>query len=306
LYIRESRRMIGEYVMTQANCEGKRKVNDGIALGAYTMDSHNCQRIVVKGQVKNEGNVEVGGFGPYPISYRAIVPKKEEATNLLVPVCLSATHIAYGSIRMEPVFMVLGQSAAAAAVMAMDQQVSVQDVPVKELQHQLKINPLAEWAPPDILCDNADTRHARASSKKWQVVTEGGYGRDFMITDPTRENKFLSGKEKRVETFRFAPGNRQPGDYRVFIYIPMIKGISDNLLVKISDGLRIQERILQTKGLVVEGQTSGEWISLGQQTIMKTKKPWVEVTTVGANGKVVADAVIWVPLTNEPPPAGNQ
>ena len=101
LYIREARRLVGSYVMTQANCEGKEVVNDGVGMAAYTMDSHNIQRVVINGQVKNEGNVEVGGFGPYPISYAALIPKASEVNNLLVPVCLSATHIAYGSIRMD-------------------------------------------------------------------------------------------------------------------------------------------------------------------------------------------------------------
>lgn len=137
LYVREARRMQGAYVMTQAHCVGEDVVEDPIGMAAYTMDSHNCQRIVVDGQVKNEGNVEVGGFPPYPISFRAIVPKKEEATNLLVPVCLSASHIAFGSIRMEPVFMVLGQSAATAASLAIDGGVDVQDVVYDELRELL-------------------------------------------------------------------------------------------------------------------------------------------------------------------------
>jgi hypothetical protein len=102
------------------------------------MDSHNCQRIVVDGMVKNEGNVEVGGFPPYPISYQSITPKKEQATNLLVPVCLSASHIAFGSIRMEPVFMVLGQSAAIAAVLAIDKEVAVQEVDYTQLKDKLE------------------------------------------------------------------------------------------------------------------------------------------------------------------------
>ena len=138
LYIREARRMISDYVMTQHNCEGLQKVEDGIGQAAYTMDSHNIQRVVVNGMVKNEGDVQVGGFGPYPVSYRSIVPKKNECSNLLVPVCLSASHIAYGSIRMEPVFMVLGQSAATAASMAIDAKKAVQDIDVKKLQTILK------------------------------------------------------------------------------------------------------------------------------------------------------------------------
>lgn len=129
LYIREARRMISDYVMTQHNCEGLHIPNDPIGLGAYGMDSHNIQRYVdANGFVQNEGNVEAHGFKPYPISYKSIVPKKEECENLIVPVCLSATHIAFGSIRMEPVFMVLGQSAATAASLAIDTGSAVQDV----------------------------------------------------------------------------------------------------------------------------------------------------------------------------------
>ncbi|WP_416866125.1 MAG: FAD-dependent oxidoreductase [Imperialibacter sp.] len=137
LYVREVRRMIGEYVMTQANCVGEEVISDPVGLAAYTMDSHNCQRIVVDGMVKNEGNVEVGGFPPYPISYRSIVPKKDQATNLLVPVALSASHIAFGSIRMEPVFMVLGQSAATAAALAIDNSQTVQAVNYDALKKQM-------------------------------------------------------------------------------------------------------------------------------------------------------------------------
>ncbi|MEO5999755.1 MAG: FAD-dependent oxidoreductase [Chitinophagaceae bacterium] len=137
LYVREARRMIGEYVMTEHNCRGTEKVIDSIGQAAYTMDSHNIQRIVVNGMVKNEGNVEVGSFPPYPVSYRSITPKQSECTNLLVPVCLSASHIAYGSIRMEPVFMVLGQSSAMAACMAIDGKVPVQKINISKLQNWL-------------------------------------------------------------------------------------------------------------------------------------------------------------------------
>jgi hypothetical protein len=143
LYIREARRLVGEYVMTQANCEGKTVVPDPIGMAAYTMDSHNCQRLVVPDangvpMVRNEGDVQVGGFPPYPVSYRAIIPKKGSIQNLLVPVCLSASHIAYGSIRMEPVFMVLAQSAAQAACLAIDDSKAVQDISVPTLQQQIQ------------------------------------------------------------------------------------------------------------------------------------------------------------------------
>jgi hypothetical protein len=141
LYVREGRRMVSAYVMTQANCESKRTVPDSVGLASYPMDSHFCQRVVVveKGvtTVRNEG-----GFGhpcpkPYPVAYRAIVPKKEECVNLLVPVCLSASHAAYGSIRMEPVFMILGQSAGTAAALAIEEGIALQDLDYKKLQAKL-------------------------------------------------------------------------------------------------------------------------------------------------------------------------
>jgi len=141
LYVREARRMISEYVMTQYNCEGLAVAPDPVGLAAYGMDSHHVQRYVTReGYVKNEGNVEARVKGPYPISYRSIVPGEKQCKNLLVPVCLSATHIAFGSIRMEPVFMVLGQSAAIAASIAIDKDIPVQKVNYHELQKALLEN----------------------------------------------------------------------------------------------------------------------------------------------------------------------
>jgi hypothetical protein len=138
LYIREARRMVSDYVMTQKNCEAMAVAEDAIGLGAYQMDSHPIQRYVdVNGFVKNEGNVEAHVSAPFPISYKSIIPKKSEATNLFIPVCLSSSHIAYGSIRMEPVFMVLGQSAAIAASIAIDKNVQAQEVSYSELRAAL-------------------------------------------------------------------------------------------------------------------------------------------------------------------------
>ncbi len=139
LYVREGRRMIGPYVMTQHNCQGRVTAEQPVGLAAYTMDSHNVQRYVDnKGHVRNEGDVEVGGFSPYPIDYRSLTPKQAECDNLLVPVCLSASHMAFGSIRMEPVFMVLGQSAATAAMQAIREDVSVQEIDYDILRAQLE------------------------------------------------------------------------------------------------------------------------------------------------------------------------
>lgn len=138
LYVREARRMVSDYVMSQRNCEGYEVIDDPVSMAAYGMDSHHVQRFVdANGFVQNEGNVEAWGFPPYPVSYRSIVPKKGECGNLLVPVCVSSTHIAFGSIRMEPVFMILGQSAAVAACMAIDEKIAVQDVEYEKLKQLL-------------------------------------------------------------------------------------------------------------------------------------------------------------------------
>lgn len=141
LYIREARRMISDVVMNQNYCLGSIIAAESIGMGAYNMDSHHTQRYIDKnGYVKNEGDVQVRIPNPYPISYKSIVPKKSECSNLFVPVCLSASHIAFGSIRMEPVFMVLGQSAAIAACIAIDKNCDAQDVSYIELEINLQKN----------------------------------------------------------------------------------------------------------------------------------------------------------------------
>jgi hypothetical protein len=135
LYIREARRMIGMAVSSENDVLAKREVLQPIGMGSYAMDSHNIQRYVNdEGFVQNEGDVGVHPKQPYAISFGALVPKKEECTNLIVPVCLSSSHIAYGSIRMEPVFMILGQSAAIAASIAIDKKQAVQDVDYGKLK----------------------------------------------------------------------------------------------------------------------------------------------------------------------------
>ncbi len=138
LYIREARRMMGAYVVTEIDVLGKRLTEQSIGMGSYTMDSHNVQRYITPaGHVQNEGDIGVHPKQPYRIAYGAITPRKEECPNLLVPVCVSSSHIAFGSIRMEPVFMILGQSAATAACMAIDAEVPVQELPYPELRARL-------------------------------------------------------------------------------------------------------------------------------------------------------------------------
>jgi len=138
IYVREARRMIGEYITTEHECLGRRQPPHPVGMGSYTVDSHNVRRLVTnEGFVQNEGDVGVGAKYPYGIDYGSLTPKKEECSNLLVPVCLSCTHIAFGSIRMEPVFMLLGQSASTAAALAIDKKTGVQDVNYELLKERL-------------------------------------------------------------------------------------------------------------------------------------------------------------------------
>jgi hypothetical protein len=137
LYVREARRMVSDFVMNENHCLRKQPVPESIGLAAYTMDSHNVQRIVCDGMVKNEGDIQKTIPVPYPVSYRAIVPKKGECENLLVPWSLSASHMAFGSIRMEPVFMILSQSAAIAADLCLKENIAVQELSYGTLKPEL-------------------------------------------------------------------------------------------------------------------------------------------------------------------------
>lgn len=282
LYIRESRRMIGDYVMTQANCESRAIVPDGVGLAAYTMDSHNCERLVVNGMVKNEGNVEKGGFGPYPVSYRALIPKESECRNLYVPVCLSASHIAYGSIRMEPVFMVLAESAAAGASMAIDGHEDVQHVDVKQLQQLLAENPLMDGSTPEVLADNDDSAHV-AVTGNWRRQLTGGYGPSWLMSTSTAHASVC-----------FRPAIKVAGRYSLYAYIPLTDSAATNMRYIVHSRSDEKDLLLPSPSRI-EGQTSGEWVSLGTYTFDKGSSGSVTVSTDGADGYVAADAVLFVP-----------
>jgi hypothetical protein len=138
IYVRESRRLLGDYVMTENDVLGKRDVPHSIGMGSYTMDSHNVQRYVTKeGFVQNEGDIGVAAQKPYKIDLGTIMPKEEQCSNLLVPVCVSSSHIAFGSIRMEPVFMILGQSAGTMAALAIAKKTSLHDLTYEEIKDRL-------------------------------------------------------------------------------------------------------------------------------------------------------------------------
>jgi hypothetical protein len=282
-YIRESRRMIGDYIMTQANCESRATVTDGVGMAAYTMDSHNCERLVVNGMVKNEGDVQKGGFGPYPVSYRALIPKESECKNIYVPVCLSASHIAYGSIRMEPVFMVLAQSSAVAACMAIDAHQSVQQVNVQQLQQLLLQNPLMDGSTPEILVDDNDAAHTIMVGD-WNKQQSGGYGPSWLI----------AASSTTTHTVTFTPQIIMPGNYTLYAYVPVVDSAATQMHYIINNGTT-KDVIISTP-THAEGQTSGEWISLGSYTLVKGNKTTVTITSKGVNGVITADAILFVPV----------
>ncbi|WP_300600448.1 FAD-dependent oxidoreductase [Niabella sp.] len=281
-YIRESRRMTGAYVMTQHNCQGGETVQDGVGIAAYTMDSHNCQRIVIEKDgikmVKNEGDVQIGGFAPYPISYRSITPKEKECSNLLVPVCLSASHIAYGSIRMEPVFMVLAQSAAVAAAQAIRENKPVQQIDITAVQRKLKEDPLLDGTDPDMIVDDADTELVQFSGD-WKRQNHQGYGPSMMLTTA------------QTATATFQLPVKKDGRYAIYMYLPRIDNAAKEIKIAVFDGTKTNNLLVRTDAVKVLGQTSGEWHLIGNFNLKKERQPYVTLAA-GGSGNLAADALL--------------
>jgi hypothetical protein len=279
--------MIGEYVMTEHNCMGDSVVSDGVGLAAYTMDSHNCQRVVVNRMVKNEGDVQIGGFPPYQISYRALTPSRKECKNLLVPVCLSATHIAYGSIRMEPVFMVLGQVCAKASVMALDNFSSVQDVDVNLLMQDLITDPLQNGTPPDILVDNADSGQVEIIGN-WekQETWMGQYKADHLIHRSIEDSTSV--------TF-YPPISTESGNYNAYLYVPSIPWQSTEI-TEYSPEVTVEVSIGgEISSAEYDFNTSKfDWINLGSYNF--SSGDFVRVNASGNEKIVPADALLLVPV----------
>ncbi len=294
LYIREARRMISDYVMSEKNCIGTRTADDAVGLAAYTMDSHNIQRYVRDGRVLNEGDVQVGGFSPYPIAYRSIRPKEGECDNLLVPVALSASHIAYGSIRMEPVFMVLGQSAATAACQAIDQRVSVQRIDYAAFKQQLQADgqvlvwtgprrkpPIDAASLPGIVVDDLDAKVTGIWKPSKSVD-------DFVGTayrhDQDQRNGELSAE--------FRPQIPEAGWYEVRIAYTPSSNRADNVPVTVhsTDG---------TKTIKVNQKKKpdhGAFHAIGRFRFEKGTKGRVVISNRDTNGYVVIDAVQFLPV----------
>ena len=295
LYVREARRMVSEYVMTQHHCQQRTVPEDPVGLGAYNMDSHNCQRYVTTaGVVRNEGDIQVG-VSPYRISYRSIRPKREECVNLLVPVCLAASHIAYGSIRMEPVFMVLGQSAATAAALAIDGGVPVQSVDYAALRARLLDDEqVLEWTGPQkaaaphhdpakmegIVVDNA----AAKVTGEWTAshATGGFVGADYLHDGD-------DGKGAKSATFTATLPRAT--DYEIRVWYPHgpNRAAAVPVTVRLPEGprtFRIDQRRITSDAL-------GEYESLGRFPLPAGAVS-VTIDTAGTSGHVIADAVQFV------------
>ena len=281
LYVREARRLNGEYIMTQKNCQGEETVGDAIGMAAYGMDSHNCQRIVTNGMVKNEGDVQYHGFPPYPISYKSITPKREECTNLLVPVCISSTHIAFGSIRMEPVFMVLGQSAAVASALAINDNTDVQTIDVTKLRKILKDNPYLDGSTPEILVDDSDIDKIERSGH-WQKSFGAHY-----------KNSYLkSANQKNNCSFTFMPVIKKADTYEVFFYCTALP--DQEMPEVMAFDITGKEGTKQVE--ISPRSHKGSWVSLG--TYAFEKGNWtssIKIDGCRSKGALFADAIILVP-----------
>ena len=288
MYIREARRMVGPYVVTQHDCEHRTTIDDPVGLGAYNMDSHNCQRIVQNGVARNEGDVQVAPAGPYAIPYRAITPKAADCTNVLVPVAFSASHIAYGSARMEPVFMVLGHSAALAACQSIDENVSVQAIDYPKLRARLlKSGQILEPPPragavklPGIVVDDADGAAVQVEGP-WQrsSAIEGFVGAGYLHD---------ANAEKGRCTIRFTIPVKQPGLYDVRFVYTSHANRATNVPVKVTvGGATFGTSLNQRRPPPIDGKVA----SIGEFRVRNAAPIVVEVSNAGTDGHVVVDAI---------------
>lgn len=296
LYVREGRRMISDYVMAEHNCRSAKVAEDSVGLASYNMDSHNTQRVVINGQVRNEGDVQIGCPRPYPVSYRSIVPKESECVNLFVPVCLSSTHIAYGSIRMEPVFMILGQASGTAASMAIDMNTSVQKVPYVKLKERLLADKqMLEWTGPP-LGKGATTRidpktvtgivvdneQAKLVGEWSSSATVGPYVGDDYLHD----NNMAQGKKSAI----FTPKLPSAGMYEVYlIWSPNANRASNAPVEIVHAG--------GTEKIMVNQKKGSGWTKVFTGRFNEGTQSSVRIRNDGANGFVIADAVRFLAVT---------
>ncbi|MGE3819289.1 MAG: FAD-dependent oxidoreductase, partial [Isosphaeraceae bacterium] len=297
IYVREARRMVSDFVMSERHLRGLDPTPDSVGMGSYNMDSHNVQRYVdANGHARNEGDIQVSPGGPYPISYRAIVPKAAECANLIVPVCLSSSHIAYGSIRMEPVFFILGQSAATAAAFAIENQKSVQDLPYEILKARL----LSDKQVLDLPRANPRTRSVSATELPGVVVDDdqaeyqGSWSMSAALGPHVGTGYRHDGDvAKGDKSVLFRP--RVPeGRYEVRVAYTPSENRAEAVPVIVRHA-RGESRISLNQKRPPKGP--GPFESLG--IFLLDDRAAVEIRTEGTRGHVVVDAVQFLPLADD-------
>lgn len=295
IYVREARRMKGAFVMTENELLKRRPTPRSVGMGSYTIDSHNVQRYITpEGTVQNEGDIGVATRGPYEISYGALVPRKDECENLLVPVCVSSSHIAFGSIRMEPVFMILGQSAATAASLAIDADVAVQELDYQRLRERLLSDgQVLEYEQPETPGAFVDPKglpgvvlddHQAELHGKWthSASVAGSVGSGYL-----HDGNQQKGTARAV----FTADLPRSGKYAVRISYTAMSNRASNVRVTVghADG--------ETTVTVDQRQPpkiQGVMHEVGIFRFLKDEPARVEISNAGTDGHVIVDAVQWV------------
>jgi hypothetical protein len=287
--------MISDYVMSEKNCKRIEVVPDSVGMGAYNMDSHNTQRYVTEqGFARNEGDIQIG-TRPYPISYRSICPKSEQCTNLLVPVCLAASHIAYGSIRMEPVFMVMGQSAATAASQAIDEGSDVQAIAYEKLKRRLlEDGQVLDFESPPLPVNVSITKEKLAGIVVDDLEAERiGFTSVGHSIPPFVDSGYSHDGDtsKGSQSARFTPDLPQPGLYRVAMTYTAANNRAEKVPVKIHSADGEKTVIVNQRRKPPE---ESNLLPLGTFRFFAGKQGYVEVSNEGTDGHVIIDAIQWI------------
>jgi hypothetical protein len=281
-YVREGRRMVSDYVITEAHTRraGQRSVADPIALAFWPPDTHHVRRIVRDGKAYNEGFVFGGtDWAPFGVSYRALVPRAAECTNLITPTCPSSSHVAYGAIRLEWTFMAMGQAAGTAAALALDAGCEVQKVNYRELAARLLADGqvlAVERAGPGIVVENVS------------AVLTGEWVKSTNVAGYSGDDYHISAVESRASTARFVPDIPATGDYDVFLRWTAAENRAQRVPVEVkhADG---------TATLAVnQRERNGVWVKLGRWSFTKGKSGSLLLDSSDTTGRVVADAARWI------------
>jgi hypothetical protein len=297
MYIREARRMIGKFVMTENELVKNRPTPESIGMGSYTIDSHNVRRYVTaEGHVQNEGDIGVSTNGPYEISLGSILPRQDQCENLLVPVCVSSSHIAFGSIRMEPVFMILGQSASTIAAMAIDKQCSVQEVPYPMLRERLlqdgqvlesKAEPMAKGASSIDIKQLAGTVVDDAQAQWTGNWTFSSASRPYVGAGYRHNGNEKGGVHKAV----FETALAVSGMYDVRVAYSPNANRATNVPISIEHVDGTTSVLITQKA---EPPIEGLFVSVGKYRFEAGRPARVTIACKGTDGYVIADAVQWL------------